>query len=83
MNRTTTILRQAGELFIAETTDGRLRVGILDTAAVDTRKHHDRIRAVAAIADDGEFEREADALFDDLYAGTDVRDSGAALAYYP
>lgn len=68
MNRTTKIIRQAGDHFIAETADGRLRVGILATAHVDTPHHHDRIRAVAAIADDADFIREADRLFDDTFA---------------
>lgn len=80
MNRTTTILRQAGDFFIAETQDGRLRVGILGTAAVDTPHDESRIRNVAAIADDATFEAEAEALFDDLMSGTGRGDGSYVVA---
>lgn len=56
MSRITTILRQTADHFIAETNAGTLRVGITDIAAVETAKQGDRIRTVAAIADDVEFD---------------------------
>ena len=77
MSRITAILRQTAEHFIAETDTGTLRVGMTDIAAVETTKHSDRIRAVAAISDDAEFDQAAAAFFDDLHEAMPVGESGA------
>ena len=69
-NVTTKIIRQSKDFFIAETTDGRLRIGILDTAGIDIPYRHDDVLKVAAIANDDDFDIAADDLFYDLWSHT-------------
>lgn len=67
MNRTTKIIRQGGEYFVAETEDCRLRIGLLNTVALDVPYRHEEILAVAAIENTVDFDAAAESLFDDLY----------------
>lgn len=63
----TEILREAGDFFIANVDDGRMRIGILGDKSVDTPHDHDELLAVAAIEDDAEFETAASDLFDRIF----------------
>ncbi len=70
-NAHTSIIKQGQDYFIANTEDGRIRFGLLNTASIDTPIQH-QIDRIMALLDADNFDEAADDLFGDLWGETRV-----------
>jgi len=67
-NRTTNIIKETADYFIANTTGGYIRLGLLGIASIDFPAGHavyDAVAALADIEDDDAFNDAAEDLFYD------------------
>jgi len=65
-NYTTEIIRKTDDYFIANTEDGRIRIGLVGTESFDVPYRHDELLEIASISNDEDFNEAAEDLFYDI-----------------